>query len=82
MINTLSIASDGYLSNNTLSIASNGYLYLQKEYPYIIKQDADGGDSTKATKSIKGSKYDYIAEIKEEDIEILLILKTFVKCQN
>jgi hypothetical protein len=82
MIRPLAIASDGYLcKTNTLSIAVNGYICINKEIIIPKKKvfDDGGSDSKSKKSSFRQSKMDWY---KMDDEEIVLIIKTFLQCQN
>lgn len=87
MFNTLSIASDGYISvgRSTLAIASNGYLDIFKEIEIIIKKTSGGEGGGKPlrineVKELLKQKYKYLDQAKIEDDEIFAILKMFIHC--
>lgn len=78
MINPLKIATDGYLKRQTkavLIIAVSGYLNYGTPLP-AIANNSGGGNQTEYYKN-EGRQQQII----EDEIEILILIEIFMKCQ-
>ena len=87
MINPLAVASDGYLNcGSPLGIVARGYLDNCGYTPVIpITPEKPVGSSRGPTKSGQAKQaraFDInVKRIIEEDAEIMIIIKSFLKCQ-
>ena len=81
MINPLKAATGGYLKRTTkavLIIAVAGYLNFGGTPP-PIPPDIDGGGNYGAT-YIDREKNELLESIREEEIEVLSFIETFMRC--
>ena len=87
MIGTLTIVSEGYLiCGNPLQIAVDGYLDNCDIPPIPPKPEpkpptGGGGGSATSGKSLSRRGYNKEIDLRNEDEEIMVIIKAFVECQ-
>lgn len=76
-MNGLDIATDGYWSNQSNSVATNGYWYIE-----VIIEDKTHHHFNKPF-YVDLNEDDNILQFKsQEEIELVLIIKSFLICQS
>lgn len=86
MINTLNVATGGYLlsprSRTTLTIATDGYISPFKTNRLIITNSFLDGDHSGEGLMEASAAAARRRRINIDDDEIFAVIKTFLKCQN
>lgn len=75
-MNGLDISTDGYWSNQSKSVATNGYWYTE-----LIINDKIHNNLNKLFIDLNDNDNDKLHFKSQEEIELLLIIKSFLICQ-